>query len=201
MNKKNNKPQKEHLVNKDIPFRRLFVLDNDGTKMGEMGRDQAIQFAANKGFDLVIIGNDPKMPVAKVLDYGKFLYERNKKQKENKIKQSVTENKEVRLTAMIGIHDLETKARKARELLLEGARLKVSLKLRGREIQRQDLGHEKLKQFLDLLQDIAVVQKETTLNGGRFLDMYLIASKNKGQKEDSHAKNKNENKESSEKEN
>lgn len=147
--------------------------------------------AQDEGKDLVVISPNPKQPVAKILDYGKFKYERKKKRKDAKAKQSVTNNREVRLTPMIGDHDLQTKARKAREFLMAGDRLKVSLKFRGREMARKDLGYDKLKEFYGLLEDIAAIQKEPTLSGGRFLDMFLTRDKNKKPKEVDNAKDEN----------
>ena len=159
-----------------------------------MSKQAALNEAENRNLDLVLISQNAKQPVAKILDYGKFKYQRSKKRKEAKLKQAITNNKEVRLTPMIGIHDLMTKSKKAREFLLEGDRVKVSLKFRGREMARKDLGYEKLKEFFETLKDIAEIQKEPTLNGKRFLDMYLQKSKNTKQKpgkEEEDAKTKN----------
>ncbi len=156
-----------------------------------MDKWKAIESAQEAGLDLVVISDNPKQPVAKILDYGKFKYERKKKRKEAKANQSVTNNREVRLTPMIGKHDLDTKARKAREFLMAGDRLKVSLKFRGRELARKELGYDKLKEFYELLEDIASIQKPATLNGGRFLDMYLQRDKSKQPKEANDAKDEN----------
>ena len=198
MNPNRKKPEKEHLVNRDIPFKQFFVVDENGQQLGVLTKQQALNLSSEKKLDLVIISTNPHQPVAKILDYGRFKYNRKKKMKEAKIKQTIIENREVRLTAMIGDHDLKTKARKAREFLSDGNRVKVSLKLRGREIARQDLGHEKLAEFFNLLSDIATIQKSPTLNSGRFLDMYLVATKNnKGKKEENNnAKTENETKKS-----
>lgn len=187
----NKKPKAEHLVNKYIPFRQLFVLSETGEKLGVMTKIDALNLAAEKGLDLVVISNNPKQPVAKILDYGKFKYERKKKRKEVKANQTTVENKEVRLTPMIGTHDLMFKSKKARKFLLDGDRVKVSLKFRGREMARKDLGYDKLKEFFATLEDIAKIDKEPTLNGGRFLDMHLSRDKKKKPKEANDAKNEN----------
>ena len=162
----------------------MFVLGPEGDKLGVMTKQGALAEASSRGLDLVIISDNPQQPVAKILDYGKFKYERKKKRKEAKAKQVVVENKEIRLTPMIGVHDLETKARKAREFLLEGHRVKVSLKFRGRELARKELGFEKHKEFLTYVEDIARVDKEPKMNGHNFLDMYLSRDKNKKPKEE-----------------
>lgn len=156
-----------------------------------MTKTAAIEKAESEGLDLVIISNNPKQPVAKILDYGKFKYERKKKQKDAKSKQSVTNNREIRMTPMIGEHDLMTKSRKAREFILKGDRVKVSLKFRGREMARKSLGFDKLDEFFKTLEDIAEIQKPPTMSGGRFLDMYIIRDKKKKLKEAPNAKDEN----------
>ena len=185
------KPRPEHFVNENIPFPKVFLISEKGEKVGVKTRQEALDIAGSRGLDVVMISPDPKKPVAKIMDYGKFKYERKKKKKEAKAKQSVTNNREVRLTPMIGDHDLQTKARKAREFILNGDRLKVSLKFRGREMARKDLGYDKLKEFYTLLEDIAMIQKEPVLSGGRFLDMYLTKDSSKKPKEANNAKTEN----------
>ncbi len=176
------KPKAEHLVNRDIPFPKVFVIGNDGEKLGVMPTRDAIEKAKEDGFDLVIISPNPKQPVAKILDYGKFKYERKKKRKEAKANQVVTNNREVRLTPMIGDHDLKVKAKKAKEFILAGDRVKVSLKFRGREMARQELGHQTLKRFFKEVENIAMITKEPQLNS-RFLDMYIQRDNKKKPKE------------------
>ncbi len=179
------------MINGHIPFKKVFVIGNNGEKLGIMDTRAAVEKAKSDGFDLVVISPNPKQPVAKILDYGKFKYERKKKRKEAKSKQSVTNNREVRLTPMIGDHDIKTKAKKAREFLLAGDRVKVSLKFRGREMARQELGHDTLKRFFQEVKDVAVITKEPMLNS-RFLDMYLQKKAgNKQPKEANDAKTKN----------
>lgn len=127
--------------------------------------------------DLVLISVEPK-PIAKILDYGKWKYLRSKKKKEEKAKQSKTENRQIRLTPFIGDNDLKVKAKKAREFLLEGDYVKVSLKFKGREVQRPEFGHETLMKFYKEVEDIASITKEPIMNG-KFLDMFLQQDKKK----------------------
>lgn len=126
--------------------------------------------------DLVLISVDPK-PIVRILDYGKFKYDRKKKQKENKEKQTTIQNREIRLTPMIGENDLLTKSKKAREFLLKGDRIKVSVKLRGREIGRKDLGENVLNKFFTQVENIADKTTEPKLVNERFLDMNLQPNK------------------------
>ncbi|MGY5139615.1 translation initiation factor IF-3 [Mycoplasmopsis gallinarum] len=173
-NNKSKKPTAEHYINENIPFKKLIVVDNEGNKK-IMETHEALTEAKDQKLDLVLIAVEPK-PVAKIMDYGKFKYERKKKQKEQKEKQTTIQNRQIRLTPMIGDHDLMTKAKKAREFLLDGDRLKVSLKFRGREMTRQELGHATLQKFYKFVEDIADITKEPSLTD-RFLDMYLQPNK------------------------
>lgn len=172
------KPSAEHYVNKAIPFKQVFLIGENGEKIGVKYTSDAIELAKNAKKDLVLIQASPK-PIARILDYGKFKYDRKKKQKEIKEKQTNIQNREVRLTPMIGDNDLMTKSRKAREFLLKGDRIKVSLKLRGREIGRKDLGLATLDKFFKTLEDIAEITKEANLVNNRFLDMNLQPNKQK----------------------
>ena len=156
-----------------------------------LSRNDALQKAQDMKMDLVLISIDPK-PIAKILDYGKFKYNRKKKQKEEKAKQSKTESRQIRLTPLIGDNDIKIKAKKAREFLLNGDYVKISLKFRGREAQRPELGHETLQKFYKEVEDIAMIAKESVLNG-RFLDMFLQQDKKKVLQYNKTLKDKNNN--------
>ncbi|WP_406617273.1 translation initiation factor IF-3 [Mycoplasmopsis adleri] len=170
------KPEQEHTINENIPFSKVFLIGAEGEKLGVYSTAEAIQLAKDQKMDLVLIAVDPK-PIARILNYGKFKYERKKKQKAAKEKQTIIQNRQIRLTPLIGDHDIQTKARKAREFLLEGDRLKVSLKFRGREITRPELGYKALEKFFSLVEDIAEKTKEPEIVNERFLDMYLQPNK------------------------
>lgn len=142
-----------------------------------MNTSDAIKKANDSGNDLVIISIASKPPVAKILNYGKFKYERNKKKKAAKVKQTIIKNREVRLTPMIGIADLEVKVKKARSFLEDGDRVKISLKFRGREMLRKELGFNTMDLFFSKINDIAQIQVPKKMNG-RFLDMYVVKGKN-----------------------
>ncbi|WP_029609017.1 translation initiation factor IF-3 [Mycoplasma simbae] len=164
------------MINSNIPFAKVFLIGPDGDKIGVKPTREAIEIAREYKMDLVLISVEPK-PIARILDYGKFKYERKKKQKAAKEKQTIIQNRQIRLTVMIGEHDLQVKARKAREFLLDGDRLKVSLKYRGREIARPELGHDTINRFYQLLEDIADITKEATLVNSKFLDLYIQPNK------------------------
>ncbi|UUD35772.1 translation initiation factor IF-3 [Mycoplasmopsis caviae] len=164
------------MINENIPFQKVFVVGANGEKIGVFPTREAIEMAKEQRLDLVLISVQPK-PIARILDYGKFKYERKKKQKAAKEKQTVIQNRQIRLTPLIGEHDLNVKAKKAREFLLEGDRIKVSLKFRGRELARPELGHKTLEKFYKAVEDLADIAKDAALVNDRFLDMYLQPNK------------------------
>lgn len=144
-----------------------------------MTKEEAISKASEEKMDLVLIALDENRPITRIMDYGKFKYDKKKKQKLNKEKQTVTVNREIRLTPLIGEHDLKTKAKKAKEFILDGNRVKVSVKFRGRERTRTDLGDEILNKFFTLVEDVAKITKAPTLQNDRFLDMFIEKDKKK----------------------
>ncbi|WP_033160818.1 translation initiation factor IF-3 [[Mycoplasma] collis] len=170
------------MVNDAIPFKKMFVLSQENEQIGVLNKEDAIKLAKEERLDLVIINIDNSSgtprPIAKMMDYGKFKYERKKKQKQQKEKQTFVNNKEIRLSARININDIETKAKKAREFLLDGDRVKVSLKFKGREMSRPELGKNILDKFFEFVEDIAKITKDSQPNE-RFLDMYIERDKKK----------------------
>lgn len=178
-NKNSRLPKAEHVINQRIPYKKVFVFDQNNEKLGVMSKEEAIAKAQESNMDLVLIALDNNRPITKILDYGKFKYDKKKKQKANKEKQSVTTNREIRLTPLIGDNDLKTKAKKAREFILNGDRVKISVKFRGRERSRTDLGNEILDKFFAMVEDVAKVSKAATLQNDRFLDMYIEKDKKK----------------------
>ncbi|UVD82011.1 translation initiation factor IF-3 [Mycoplasma iguanae] len=170
------------MVNNNIPFPKVFVFDQNNEKIGVKTLKEAVALAQEAKMDLVLISVDnssgkPK-PITRILDYGKFKYDRKKKKKEAKEKQTFIQNREIRLTPRINDNDIKTKAKKAREFLLNGDRIKVSLKFRGRELLRPELGIEVLDKLFAYVEDIAKKTKEPQIND-RFLDMNLEIDKKK----------------------
>ncbi|WP_342269181.1 translation initiation factor IF-3 [Spiroplasma endosymbiont of Aspidapion aeneum] len=171
--------EKGDIVNGQIRAFDILIIEEDGSKVGPLQRSKALEYAREKNLDLLQVGHqDKKTAIAKILDYGKFKYEQKRKAKVNKQKQVKVENKEIRLTVSIGAHDMDTKARKAREFLESGDRVKISLKFKGREITHFEYGQETLNKFFSRLEDIAKIEKEAKLTS-RFLDMYIVPKKDK----------------------
>lgn len=120
-------------ANEQIRFSPLVVIDEVGENLGSKLREEALNLAREKGLDLVEINPTARPPICKIMDFGKFKYDAAKKNKENRARQKEVELKEIRLTAKIGDHDIEYKAKTARRFFDEGDKVKVSMRLRGRE--------------------------------------------------------------------
>lgn len=162
---KQKKPTDE-LVNENIRCKELLVITADGEKLGVMPRAKALDEAYNRGLDLVLVSPEANPPVAKILDYSRFRFEQQKRAKEMKKKQKIVELQEIQLSPTIEKHDLETKSRKARTILVEkGNKIKISMRLYGRMIVHQDLGHEVIKLFIETLEDCSVLESPVKLDG------------------------------------
>ena len=132
-----------------------------------MSLENAIARAQEVGQDLIEVSPNAKPPVAKILNYGKLKYEEKKKAHANKKKQHVVKIKEMRVRPRIDDHDLLTKVNRGRKFLSDGCKLKVTLMYRGRELSRLDLGVVVLSRVIEMLSDIAVVEKHGSLEGRR----------------------------------
>ena len=143
------------------------MISEDGEQLGVMSLDQAIERAREVGQDLIEVSPNYKPPVARILNYGKLKYEEKKKQQANKKKQHVVKIKEIRVRPRIDTHDLETKVGLGRKFIQDGCKLKVTLMYRGRELSRTDLGLEVLDKVVEMLADVAEVEKQGELEGRR----------------------------------
>lgn len=129
----------------------MLVIDESGKSLGVISRDQAIFLACDKGLDLIEIDPNSQPAVAKFMDYGKFIYDQQKKETKQKVHRKISELKEIRLSFKIDDHDLETKARRGKEFLQEGDKVKAVIILRGRENIFSDKAKESLMKFIDLV--------------------------------------------------
>lgn len=162
----NNKfKNQEEQVNEGIFAREMLVIGPDGHKYGILSKREALATANEVGLDLVVVSPDSSPVVAKLMDYSKYRFELQKKQKEIKKNQKVTVVKEVQLSFSIQEHDLNTKANQARKFLEKGNRIKVTLRLNGRLISKQDIAKTVMDSFVEKLSDIAQVESEVKLDG------------------------------------
>ncbi|MCH5264956.1 MAG: translation initiation factor IF-3 [Lachnospiraceae bacterium] len=164
------------MINEQIRDKEVRLIGPDGEQLGIMSAKEAYFKAKDANLDLVKIAPTAKPPVCKIIDYGKYRYELSRKAKEAKKKQKTVETKEIRLSPNIGANDLNTKVNQARKFLQKGAKVKVSLRFRGREMAHKDVGREILDSFFDKLEDVAVIDKPAKMEG-RSMVMFLSATK------------------------
>lgn len=163
---------KENLINEEIRAGELRVISSEGEQLGIITREDALRMAEEKNMDLVCIAPNASPPVAKILDYGKYRYELQKREKEAKKKQKTTQVKEIRLSTFIEDHDINVKANTATKFLKEGDKVKVSLRFRGRERDYTARGFEVMNKFADVVSDVAEIEKKPKFES-RSLTMFL----------------------------
>ncbi|MDU7164371.1 MAG: translation initiation factor IF-3 [Anaerococcus vaginalis] len=163
---------KDLKINDEIKDNKLRLIDEDGSQIGLVSKDEALDMAYDKHLDLVLMSPNAKPPVARIMDYGKFKYEQEKKAKENKKKQKTTQTKETRFSLNIEDHDLATKANQTKKFLNNGDKVKVSVRFKGRELGHKNLGYDLLDKFIEFVGDIAQVEKKPALEG-RSLVLFL----------------------------
>jgi len=152
-------------INKEIRADRLRVISATGELIGVMGFREAMAMAEAAGLDLVEIAPTAKPPVAKIIDYGKFRYHQQKKEKDNKKAQVQVKVKEIKLKPNIDTHDFQTKLQHGRNFLLKGNKVRVSIVFRGREMLHIDLGEKIVRQFCLDLGDISTVESPPKMMG------------------------------------
>ena len=164
------------MINEEIRDKEVRVIDTDGTMLGVMSIDEALNLAGERKLDLVNISPNAKPPVCKILDYGKYRYELQKKEKEAKKKQKTMQVKEIRLSTFIEDHDIQVKAKTASKFLQDGDKVKVSLRFRGREKGYANVGEEVMKTFADAIAEVGVIEKKPMLEGRSMI--MILAPKN-----------------------
>jgi len=172
------KDNKQTQINEDIRAEEVRVIDESGEMRGVMSLDDALALAEQADLDLVNVSPNAEPPVCKILDYGKYRYEMQKKEKTAKKNQHVTEIKEIRLSPSIEDHDVQVKAKTAIKFLQDGDKLKVSLRFRGRERDYTQLGFDVMHKFAEIVADYGVIEKEPKMEGRR-MNMFLAPKKDK----------------------
>ncbi len=163
---------KEMLINEQIDAKEIRVIGADGEQLGIMSTEQALRMAYNDGLDLVMMTGNSTPPVCKIMNFGKFRFEREKKEKEAKKKQQTVELKEIQLSCRIENHDFETKLKHAHKFLSSGNKVRVVLRFKGREMAHQALGAEIMEKFRVACEELGTVDKKPTLDG-RILSMVI----------------------------
>jgi len=147
----------------------VLLIGDDGHKYGEIGTEEARAIAEEKGFDLVEVSPEAKPPVCKLMDYGKYKYEQQKKAAEARKKQKVIEIKEIKMRPTIDDHDYETKMKSMRRFFDEGDKVKVTLRFRGREMAHQNLGMELLNRIQKDTEIFAKTEQWPKLEGRQMM--------------------------------
>ncbi|NLM58264.1 MAG: translation initiation factor IF-3 [Clostridium sp.] len=161
----------ELMVNEQIRDKEVRLIDVDGTMLGIMSSKEAQKLANSKNLDLVKIAPQAVPPVCRIMDYGKYMFDLAKKEKEARKKQKVINVKEVRLSSSIEEHDFNFKLKNAVKFLKDGDKVKVSIKFRGREMNYTSLGQQILEKFADAIEEFAVVERKPKLEGR---NMFMI---------------------------
>jgi len=152
-------------VNERIRIKEVRVISPDGTQLGVLPIEQALQTAYGLHMDLVEVAPEARPPVCRIMDYGKYRYEQSKKAREAKKKQTIIELKEIKLRPKTEEHDFQFKVRHADRFLKEGNKAKITMMFRGREVIRMDRGRALLNRFVEALKDVAVVEQQTKVEG------------------------------------
>ena len=158
---------KELFINEEIKVKEVRVIADNGEQFGVMSTDDALEKAYAMGLDLVLIAPTATPPVCRIMDYGKYRYERDKREKEAKKKQQTVDVKEVQLSCRIDTHDFQTKANNAIRFLKGGDKVRVVLSFKGREMAHTEVGYEIIGKFLELCSEYGSADKAPSLEGRR----------------------------------
>lgn len=176
---------KDLRINRQIRAREVFVIDAEGNQRGIMSSFDAMALAESVGLDLVEVSPNANPPVCKILDFGKYRYEQEKRMRDAKRNQNIVKMKEIRMQPKIEKHDLETKSKFIGEFLGEGNKVKVSIRFRGRELAHTELGKVVLDRILAQLESNGVgynLDREAAMEG-RMMSMIVSPSKSAPKKE------------------
>jgi len=169
-------------INGRIKAAQVRVINDDGSQLGVMKTRDALDLAAQQGLDLVEIAPTAEVPVCRIMDYGKYKFDKAKREKESKKKQSTVELKEVQLSVHLAAHDFNTKLNHARRFINDGNKVKICLEFqRGREMAHMELGYKTLERFELACADFCIVEKKP-IREGRRITMYVAPKKIKEEK-------------------
>jgi translation initiation factor IF-3 len=173
----------EPRVNWQIRVRKIRVIDENGKQLGIMTPQEGLKIAQEKGLDLVEVAPNASPPVCKIMDYGKYMYERKKRAREAKKHQRTTELKEIRFKYDIAEHDYQFKLRHAEKFLRSGKRVKISVIFRGREVVHSDLGRKMLERFASDLAHVGNIEQRPRMDG-RMMSILLVPNPEASEKGD-----------------
>ena len=169
---------KSLLINEEITVKEIRAIDADGSQLGIISSKRALEMAEAQGLDLVMIAPNAAPPVCRIMDYGKYCFEQQKRDKEQRKNQKTVEVKEIQLSCKIEDNDINTKANHAKRFLGDGNKVKVVVRFRGREMAHTEIGAQLLERFAAILDGVGVIDKPAKLEG-RNMVMFLVAKPNK----------------------
>jgi translation initiation factor IF-3 len=152
-------------INRRIRVPQVRLIDDEGQQVGVINTYDALMMAEERGLDLVEVAPNADPPVCRLMDYGKFLYEQNKKAREARKNQKIVEVKEVQIRPSTDDHDVEVKSNRAREFLGEGHKVKFNMRFRGRQLAHMDIGVRMLEDIAEQLRDVGTVELRPTTEG------------------------------------
>lgn len=173
-----NQSKDEHRINERIRVPQVRLIDENGGQVGIVQTFQALQMAKDRGLDLMEVSPNAQPPVCKICDYGKFKYEKKKKEHQAKKKQTVIKVKEIQLRPQTEEHDLEYKFKNVRQFLEDGDKAKITVMFRGREITYVDQGYKMMEMLLQQVKDVATIEVPPKLEGKKL--MMILAPSKKG---------------------
>ncbi|WP_245676207.1 translation initiation factor IF-3 [Domibacillus iocasae] len=162
---------KDMNLNEGIRAREVRLIDQNGEQLGIKQKREALEIATRVNLDLVLVAPNAKPPVARIMDYGKFKFEQQKKDKEARKNQKIIQLKEVRLSPSIDDHDFDTKLRNAIKFLEKGDKVKASIRFKGRAITHKELGQRVLDRFAEACKEVATIESKPKMDGR---SMFLI---------------------------
>lgn len=166
-------------VNREIRAPKVRVISHTGEQVGIIAFHEALAMASAQGLDLVEIVPGSTPPVCKIMNFGKFRYDQSKREKESKKAQHQVKVKEIKFKPNIDKHDLETKARHAREFLDEGHKVKVTCTFRGREMMHPEIGEKIVQEFCQSLEDVSTLESPPKLMGKQLIGVLAPGAKKK----------------------
>ena len=176
---------KELLINDEIRASQVRMIGSEGEQLGIMTLEDAKTYAYDKGVDLVLMAPNAQPPVCRAMDYGKYRFDRDKKEKEARKKQQIVKVKEVKLSCRIDTHDFNTRVNQARKFLEGGDKVKAIVVFKGREMTHLDIGREMLDKFISACEEYGATDKKPVMEG-RFMSVVISPVK-----ADKKAQNKN----------
>ena len=174
VNNTNNKNNGQR-INEMIRVREVRLIDDEGNQLGIVATQEALKMAKDRDLDLVEVSPNANPPVCKILNYGKYKFEQEKRLRDSRKNQKALKNKEIRMQPKIGSGDLDTKAKHVQEFLDEGDKVKVTIRFRGRELAHTELGYDVLNEVLKRLNEGSYSIEKPAAMEGRFMSMTLNA--------------------------